>query len=174
MTPFLAKRDRLEKADAIVVISGNGFERVAFATQLYEGQFAKKLVLAGTSGSRPAPEMAQWAVKEGVPETDIVQELSSRNTKANAANVLKIALREKWRKIILVTSPHHQLRAYLTFKKAWSGSLHTPKIINYPPIRYSWFDWIESGRDKNRKALRLFYFFSEWYKILQYSLKGDL
>ncbi len=174
MTAFLAKRDTLQKADAIVVLCGNGFERIQFALSLYKDQFAKKLLLVGTTGSRPAKEMAQYAKEYGVPEQDIMLELDSRNTKENALNVLKTARDEQWSKIILVTSPHHQLRAYLTFKKVWSLSPNTVNIINYPPLNYSWFDRIESSRDKNKKVLRIFYFFTEWYRIFKYRLKGDL
>lgn len=170
----LAKRDKLERTDAAIVPSGNGFERVRTAIELYKSGFVRKLALVGATGSRPAQELKRAAIDEGIPERDIIADLTSRNTKENAASTLAIARREQWKKIILVTSPHHQLRAHLTFKKAWAADPGAPAIINYPPASYSWFDWVERGRNRRAKTLRLFYFFNEWLKIIKYRLKGDL
>lgn len=174
MLSSFIKRDKLERADALVVLSGNGFERIDFATSLYKKGFAQKIVLAGTTGSRPAPELAKRAILTGVPEHALILELHSRNTKENAEYVLAIAQRECWTKIILVTSPQHQLRAYLTFKKSWLTHLEKIKIINHPPTSYGWLQMIESGRHQSLRVPRFYLLFDELYRVIKYRIKGDL
>ena len=174
MSNWFAKRDSLEKADAIVVLTGNGWERTKFAVTLYQQGWAPLLLMVGVTGSRPAPEMAEFAQKHGVPESHVIVDAASKNTRQNAKQVARLAAAKGWKKIILVTSPHHQLRAHLTFQKAMRDSKNNLSIINYPPTAWSWFDFIESSRNKTLKIPRFFYIFSELYRILKYRLKGDL
>lgn len=172
--PTLALRNPLEEADAALVPSGNGFERVRFAAKLYHKKIVKKIVVIGINGSRPAPELAKYALKNGVFVEDIIQETRSLNTKEDALYSLDIVLNAGWKKIILTSSPHHQRRVYLSFKKHWGGYAKNIKIINQPSSPYSWFDKIESSTNKNKHYRRFWYFFSEWYRIIKYRLKGDL
>lgn len=168
------KRDQLVKADAIVALTGNGWERTEFAIRLYRENWAPILLTVGATGSRPAPLMAELAEKRGVPKENIIVEPNSHNTRQNAENTLRLANDHGWQKIILVTSPQHQLRAYLTFKAAKKTAGSHCEIINYPPTDYSWFDHIESSRNPNKTYFRFWYIFSELYRIIKYRLKGDL
>lgn len=174
MSISFVKRDRLIKADAIVALTGNGWERTDFAVRLFEDGWAPTLVMVGSTGSRPAPLMAELAAKRGVSRENIIVEIDSRNTRQNAENTLRLAKNNGWKKIILVTSPQHQLRAHLTFNAAKKALGNNCEIINYPPTNYSWLDRLESSRDKNKRFFRFWYLFSELYRILKYHLKGDL
>ncbi len=174
MSISFVKRDKLARADVIVALTGNGLERTNYAVELFKAGWAPLLLMVGSTGSRPPKEMADYAIKNGVPENSIQLENRSSNTRQNAENVLKMAAENSWKKIILVTSPHHQLRAHLSFKKVNEKLGSRIKIINYPPTRYSWFDFVESSRGKNKKVLRFLYIFSELYRILKYRIKGDL
>ncbi len=167
-------RDPLEKSDILVVLTGNGLERTAYAVKLYRAGWAPLLLMVGSTGSRPPRDMADYAIKSGVPENLVRFENQSSNTRQNAENVLKMAGENSWNKIILVTSPHHQLRASLSFKKA-RAKLHFPIIlINAPVTPFSWFERIESSRNPDKKIFRFWYIFSELYRLIKYRLKGDL
>lgn len=174
MSSIFTYRDKLEKSDSIIVLTGNGWERTKFAVDLFHQKWAPTITMVGSTGSRPAPEMADYAQQHGIPKKNITIEINSRNSQQNAENILMLAKKNGWGKIILVTSPHHQLRAHLTFSKTKKLLGSEVKIINYPPTNYSWFDWIESSRDKNKKIPRFLYIFSEMYRIVKYRLKGDL
>ena len=174
MSISFVKRDQLQKADAIVALTGNGWERTDFAIEIHKQGWAPLLVTVGATGSRPAPLMAKLAAQKGIPREKIIVEPNSRNTRQNAENTLQIANHYGWKKIILITSPQHQLRAYLTFKAAQKEIGNNCQIINYPLTDYSWFDRLESSRDKNKKHFRFWYIFSELYRIAKYRLKGDL
>lgn len=174
MSIGFVKRDKLAQADAIVTLTGNGWERTKFAIQLYHQKWAPFFVTVGSTGSRPSPEMAGLAGQRGVPEEKIIIENRSRNTRQNAENAIKIARDRGWKSVILVTSPQHQLRAHLTFKKAGADLGYSLKVINYPVTGYSWFDRVEGSRDPNKTYFRFWYIFSELYRIIKYRLKGDL
>ncbi|TSC89697.1 MAG: Uncharacterized protein G01um10143_187 [Parcubacteria group bacterium Gr01-1014_3] len=174
MSIQLIPRDPLEKSDVLVVLTGNGFERTDHAVKLFKAGWAPLLLMVGSTGSRPPKEMAAYAVQNGVPENCIRFESQSSNTRQNADNVLKIATDNSWMRIILITSPHHQLRAHLSFRMANQKLGGRIKIINHPPAEYSWFDLVESSRGKDKKVLRFFYIFSELFRILKYRIKGDL
>lgn len=167
-------RDSLEKASAIIVLTGNGWERTDFSVRLFKDGWAPILVMVGSTGSRPPKEMAERARERGVPVENVMLATTSGNTHQNAVETLDLAKKMSWQKIILVTSPQHQLRAWLSFRKI-NNRLEKPvEIINCPPTNWSWFDKIESSRDKNHKTFRFFYLFGEIYRIIKYFLKGDL
>lgn len=174
MSIKLVPRDPLQKADAIVVLTGNGWERTKFAVDLYKAGWAPRLIMVGSTGSRPPTEMAAYAQQHGVPAEAILITSRSDNTRGNAEETLIFAEERGWKKLILVTSPHHQLRAWLTFRKAQRDRYSHIITINHPPKNYSWFDLVESSRDQTKQHYRFWYFLSELYRILKYRLKKDL
>ena len=171
---MLVPRDKLKKADAIVTLTGNGLERANFAVELFKNGWAPCVVMVGLTGSRPCWVMAHHAQNLGVPEEKIIIAQISTNTKLNAVEVLTLAGQNRWNRIILVTSPHHQLRAHLTFKKTLEEQKSWLEIINHPPTHYSWFEIVESSRDKNKKIPRIGLMIAEFYRIAKYYIKGDL
>jgi len=136
---YLAPRDELTKADAIVAISGGDTRaRTLTAAGLYKDGWAPSLVVAGAAADpgsiSNAVAMRRIAIAEGgVPSNVIRTEDDSRNTEENAYNVAE-TFPETPEKIILVTSPYHQRRAYNRFKVA----LPDTEIINYPAFDKTW------------------------------------
>lgn len=171
---MLVPRNILKKSDAIVVLTGNGWERTDFGVELFKQGWAPQIVMVGSTGSRPPKEMAKRAKSFGIQKEKIIIADKSSNTKQNAYEILALARQNSWTKIILVTSPHHQLRAHLTFQKTWKKQEGQVEIINFPPEKYSWFELVESSRDKNKKFLRLELLVTELYQIVKYRFKGDL
>jgi uncharacterized SAM-binding protein YcdF (DUF218 family) len=116
---FLGVADPLEKADAIVAISGDTGARAETAIALWKQGYAPVLIFSG--GSRDprsvasAELMKRAAVAAGVPANAIVVEGSSATTEENALRVAELMTVRGLKSAILVTSPYHQRRAALLF-----------------------------------------------------------
>ena len=86
-------------------------------------------------------------------------------------HTLQIAHERGWTKIILVASPYHQVRAFLTFlaelKK--QGQAERVKIINAPAD----LSWYRPASGRGREAVDLLTQ-EEIPRIEQYQKKGDV
>jgi uncharacterized SAM-binding protein YcdF (DUF218 family) len=119
-------------ADAIVTVSGGDTTaRVAEAIKLYNQGWSKKLVFSGaaldTTGPSNAEAMRTQALNMGVPSSDILIESNSMDTAQNA--FLTSALVGSVDRIIVVTSPYHQRRAGLEFKRFFGDQV---EVVNHP------------------------------------------
>jgi uncharacterized SAM-binding protein YcdF (DUF218 family) len=137
---FLAPQDPLVKSDAVVAISGGEtVSRAREAIRLYREGWAPKIVFSGAAfdprGPSNALAMKRLAVGNGVPADDILIEETSTNTAENARDVTEIARQHDFRSLILVTSPYHQRRASITFRRALGPEV---KIINHSTTDQNW------------------------------------
>jgi uncharacterized SAM-binding protein YcdF (DUF218 family) len=111
----LAVEDPLEKADAIVAISGDTGARASTAVALWKQGLAPLIVFSGAAidpaSVSSAEIMRREALRQGVPESATLIEPASATTEANASEVAKLMVQRKMRSAILVTSPYHQRRA---------------------------------------------------------------
>ena len=119
-------------ADAIVVLGGgagpplpprldpdlgNTSDRVWLGARLFAAGAAARVVVSGgrTADDPRSPSeahsMARLLELWGVPASAIEQEDASRNTRENCAAIADLAVREGWRRILLVTSALHMPRA---------------------------------------------------------------
>jgi hypothetical protein len=172
----LIVRQQLEASDAVIWLEGDVDDRVAKCIELIQRNYAPTIVL---SGGNPQPEVGaipSWDMKKtfldaGIPEEKIVLEDQSKHTKQQAENVLRIAQERGWTKIILVASPYHQIRAFLTFLAELQkiGLADRIKMMN-APADVSWFREV-SGR--GREAVDLFTQ-EESPRIQEYQEKGDV
>jgi len=147
----------LRKSDVVVMLQGDRFDHVKEPQDLYKKNLALKIIITGNNeligrGKRNDEndvhllELKKELVDNGVPESAIMVEDKSLNTKDQAYNVITLAKENHWRKIIIVTSLYHVLRAYLTFVKSsndqgWRGS------IIMQPAKLPW-GRLASGRSK--------------------------
>lgn len=100
-------------------------DRLIYAEQLYRQGKIKKILLSGgngmlfNNGYKEAESMKNHLLKNNIPEHDIIIENTSRNTKENAFNSVKI-LNENFNEgnFLLITSAIHMKRAKLCFNKA--------------------------------------------------------
>jgi uncharacterized SAM-binding protein YcdF (DUF218 family) len=135
-------------ADAIVVLGGatrpavsprpwvevaEEGDRVLYAAKLYREGKAPRIILSGGrvewDGSNNLPEsadMAELLKTMGVPETAMVQEPTSRNTRENAVNTKQIMDQQGIRKILLVTSALHMPRSLRIFQKLGIDAIPAP------------------------------------------------
>lgn len=160
---YLAPQDKLAKADAIVAVSGGETtSRTLGAIKLYDQGYAPVIIFSGaaqdpTSVSNAAA-MRKIAVTAGVPSSAIRIEEDSVDTYENAQNVARIIKDSNIASVILVTSPYHQRRASIEFKRALGKDV---KIINHST---SDENWRRSAWWKNNYSLNLT--LSEFQKII--------
>lgn len=137
---FLSPQDELEKADAIVAISGGETrQRVEEAVKLFKADWAPLLIMSGAARDEKisnAAAMKQVAISLDVPKDKILIEEAATSTLDNAKFVRDIIKEKKFTKIILVTSPYHQRRAFVAFSKALVGL--PVKIINHSSTDSLW------------------------------------
>ncbi len=168
----LISNERLQKADAIILLEGDGLNRVKPAADLYLQGWADNIIVSGgiytpDYGSYPSEYLVPELIKNGVPTERIVIERKSKHTREQAEEVLELANSRGWKKIILVASPHHQPRAFLTFLKVMNEKNLKLHIINSPARELSWFE--ETGWGKRVTLID-----SEFEKIEKYMTLGQV
>ena len=112
-----------KSADAIILLQGDGLSRAAHTAKLFHAGVAPVIVLTGgaddvTYGSIPSRELKAAIVDLKVPEAAFLFEETSTHTRAEADRAMELAKENNWKSVIIVTSPHHKYRAYLTFLQA--------------------------------------------------------
>jgi uncharacterized SAM-binding protein YcdF (DUF218 family) len=206
-----ALRDKLKKADAIVVLAGTRGNlaflegKIRTAVRLYRQGWAPFLLCVGKFSVKVTPTphlisleelrvavaagrleekdlsaaeklwdtglgalyMRDQAIQMGVPKEVVLTEAESLHTRENAEYVLCLLKEHGMHRIILVTSPFHQLRTYLTFAKVLHP--HGIEIVNYYATTDEWhpLTWFFSA--EQRKLVT-----SEQERIKRYREKGDL
>jgi uncharacterized SAM-binding protein YcdF (DUF218 family) len=133
--------------DAIIVIGGDspidgqrdwGDEegpmaatRVGFGYLLYKAGKAPIILLSAGAGG--AQRMAAMLAQQGVPRSAMRIESRSSNTYENALYSSRILADENLRRVLLVTSPIHMLRAAASFRKQGLEVIPAPSRIS-PPV----------------------------------------
>ncbi len=143
---YLSPQNPLQKADAIVVVSGGDTDsRITEGVKLYEQRWAPKIIFSGAAAEGDvsnALAMARIAITAGVPAEDIILEEKSKTTVENAALSAKIIKDNGYKSIILVTSPYHQRRASDLFQKELGKDFaiinHSAKDVNWS--KKNWWD----------------------------------
>lgn len=141
---YLPLQDPLQKADAIIAVSGGDTQgRTMHAIRLYQDGWAPQLIFSGAAkdpnSASNAKVMMSTAVGQGISPEVIAIDEQSRDTKENAEKTRALVGGKKT--VILVTSDYHQRRAYKEFQKVLGDEV---TIINSPAKdkhwgRRSWF-----------------------------------
>lgn len=162
----LVLTDIVDTADAAVVMAGDpNYERTATAVRLLRSGRVRLLIL---TGGEPGPgdsatSLAAKAREWGVADELIRMEQVSRGTHEAVVAVVPILAKDHIRSVVLVTSPYHQRRAYLSARRAWVGI----RILNHPASPSVWSPrgwWRDHGR---RRVV-----FGEYLKLLYYLARG--
>ena len=152
MLPFAGRllfaEDPLQKADAIVVLSGAVFERWLEAADLYHEGFAARLVLSpGRTdyAERLARERGIHLMTEAeivrdalgqlrVPQDAVIVLPGSLDNTADEAHACRVLAEQKgWTRLIVVTSKYHSRRTRFAFRREFRD---TPTAIIVRPSRY--------------------------------------
>lgn len=161
----------IRQGDAIVLLTGDGDARVSVAAELFKCGAAPVIVVTGgytnPPHSVPATEMAGSLIGMGIAPDCVVVDNDSMHTQDQARHVLEIATERKWRRLLLVASPYHQFRAFLTFLKVLKdagqdGDIH---LVSVPAgMHIPWFG-VPAGRERSRVQLLA----EEFGKVEQYA-----
>lgn len=140
----LACNDRLKFSDAIVLLEGDGFNRIEKVVDLWKQGWAPRIIITGgiineAYGSFPCEQLLPLLIEKGIPETAIITDSKSLNTREQAVNIVAIATAYKYRRLLLVASHYHQFRAYLTFLKEVLVQKSDIELINAPASQLDWF-----------------------------------
>ena len=152
----LVDNDLLRPSDAIILLEGDGFNRVDKTVELFKEGFSNHIVFSGeidnpVYGSFTAEKVIPVLVEKGIPKENIIHESKSTNTREQAVEIIKLSKKNSWRKIILVGSHYHQYRAYLTFLKVVQEQSCPIIIYNAPARELKWFN--ETGWGKRIELL---------------------
>ncbi|MDP3900347.1 MAG: YdcF family protein [bacterium] len=168
----LVYNDAVRKSDAVICLQGDGYERVGQTVKLYQEGLVKYIVISGGVKNSPAAvltlKMAEKIRQKGVAKSRIIIEENSQNTRDQGVEVMKLAKKNNWQKIILVASHFHQPRAYLTFLKTMQGAKLKIQIFNAPARELSWFDKTLWGPSRLKLLME------ELKKIAEYKKKGHV
>jgi uncharacterized SAM-binding protein YcdF (DUF218 family) len=135
---FLAYEEPLVHADAIFVLAGTHVERPLEAAELYAAGYAPRILLTRSIAEQDAYEAArargaqltdefdsenQVLTQLGVPSSAIVAlPRTHDNTGQEARTLREVALRERWSRVIVVSSKYHLRRARLACRRALAGT----------------------------------------------------
>ncbi len=121
---WTSRRDGARRADAIVVLGAAQYDcrpspvleqRLDHALDLYHQGMARRVVVTGgkRAGDRctEASTSADYLMRHGVPEADLLRENNGSNTWESLAAAARILRDRDMRRAVLVTSGYHALRA---------------------------------------------------------------
>lgn len=167
---ILVSNHELEKADAVFLLEGDGYNRIEHAVSLYKNGYAPYIVIspgADNPDYGSFPDLSSKLQEEGIPESAILEEGKAKHTQEESVFMLSLVKKNNWKKVILITSNFHQYRAFLTFLKTAILNELDIKIINSPARDISWF-----GDNKWGKRFELLP--GEFEKIEKYGKLGHI
>jgi uncharacterized SAM-binding protein YcdF (DUF218 family) len=131
--PWLVVADRLQPADAIVVVSGAVPSRALGAADLYHQGLAGRIVVSFPSGSALRQSREHRVLQRaGVPAEAIVQLTRPvLNTREELDAVFAYAQAQGLRRLILVTSPAHTRRVRLIWNHLHERAV--PAVVHPTP-----------------------------------------
>ncbi|WP_195515214.1 YdcF family protein [Paraclostridium bifermentans] len=169
---FLVESDKLEKADAIAVFSGDSGPRTERAVELLKDGYADYLILSGGKvydDVTMVELMKNHAIKLGIDESKILIDDEASTTNENAEFTADIIEENNFRSVIVVTSDYHTRRSKLAMKKALENTLiDGEKVeVTVTPSKEEKFTtkWWTSGNS-------VLMVISEYLKLMGYWVKG--
>ena len=171
----LMNEQKLEDSDAVVWFQGEGNDRMEQSIRLIQSDYAHNLILSGggdKSWDTSTADMLPHFIDAGIDREKIILETDSKNTKEQAINVLDIVKNKKWQRIILVASPYHQIRAFLTYlaelkKLALDKDV---ELINAPAA----LGWFNQNPHRDNKIPADLLAGDEIPRMIKYSVGGDV
>ena len=169
---FLVQSDKLEKADAIAVFSGDNGPRTEKGVELLKEGYADYLILSGGKvydDVTMAELMKNHAIKLGVDESKILIDDEAATTNENADFTADIIEENNFKSVIVVTSDYHTRRSKLAMEKALEDTLIDGEkvFVSVTPSKEEKFTtkWWTSGNS-------VIMVISEYLKLAGYWVKG--
>lgn len=136
--------DMLRPSDIIVLLEGDGLHRVSKAVELFQAGLGRFVVFSGgidapEYGSFSSSKVLPLLIEGGIPESAIILEEVSKNTREQAIEIVNMMIEKSWKRMILVGSHYHQYRAYLTFLRVIKDKSSGLVVYNAPARDLPWF-----------------------------------
>lgn len=167
----LLESQKLAHGDVIFVMQGDGIARAAYVAELFKSGFAPEVAIVGSANDRayrsfPSAEVRDEMLRLGVTKSALHFEETGSNTLEEARRAMELAQEKRWKTILIVTSPHHQYRTFLTFLKAMRGAELELSLVNaVAPL--AWDEQMPWGTRRNLLA-------QEFDRIEKYREKGHI
>jgi len=174
---WLKNADAPTKSDAIVVLSGR-YERTMYAADLYREGYAPVVVLSDAVADAGSARLAALGIRlpsseeiqrqilraKGVPQEKIETLGPLARSTADEAATIAARYGQPGRRILVVTSPSHVLRARLIISRALEGRGATLVVCAtpYEELPDRWWKSQDAARDV----------LLEWSKLAFYLLGG--
>ena len=146
---FWVVEDRPETADAILILGDDNYpaDRAARAAELFRAGWAPRVVASGRF-LRPYASLAELMQRDlmdrGVPAAAIHRVPSfAGNTREEAVVLRRLAERQHWRRVLVVTSNYHSRRARHIFVRVFRNSADV-RVIAAPDSDYDARNWWRS------------------------------
>lgn len=143
-----------EKADIIMVLGSNDTRVAEYAAKLYNEGYASRIIFTGNVGiltkgkftKTEAETFADTAEANGVPREVMLLETASTNTGENVRFSREVLEKEgiEVTKLLVVTKPYMERRAYACFMKQWEGK---ELIMASPRLTWREYPNSELGED---------------------------
>lgn len=136
---WTGQRDQAGPADAIIVLGAAAYdtrpspvfeERIRHGLDLYQRGYAPVLLFTGGygNGARFAESQVarRYALRHGVPESAILIESNSRNTRENLQQARKLMQQHGLHRVIVVSDPLHMSRALRLSRELGIDAIGSP------------------------------------------------
>lgn len=175
----LIHQDRLTHANALCILGAGTYERCKEGATIWRKNIVGKIIVTGGNNSPSArvlmPDMNLTYAdlssiglrKMGVDSAHIMVVAKGNSTFEEVEVLYAIAQKEKYRKIVVLTSAFHTMRTYKILQKRFKGSGIDFVVIGAAPEEYTLAKWWESEEGT-------MFVFTEYCKILVYFVQGWL
>ena len=182
MGKYLVLQHPVERSDLLVCLAGSDVERGLASGDLFARGLAPKVFISretipdGLETLRqrgiPYPEsidrVGMILKGSGVPESALIRNDRPTESTFHEAEAVAALMREKrYRSLILVTSPTHSRRAWLTFRRAIPDKEVRMAVMPTPYSQFRAEDWWKTRRYVREVIL-------EYQKLIYYKAKGLL
>jgi uncharacterized SAM-binding protein YcdF (DUF218 family) len=114
------------RADAVVVLSGSRGERLDRALELMRTGVADVLVISSSGNERLEPRSSRLCrTGRGSGFTVLCFHPLPDSTRGEAKTIARLATRNRWHSIVVVTSRYHVTRAKLLVERCFDGDVDT-------------------------------------------------
>jgi uncharacterized SAM-binding protein YcdF (DUF218 family) len=141
---YLIISSDLQAANAIIVLSGGDESRMSEALQLYNENFAKKIILTETGqtvegfSQLHSFDMRIVLLSNGVPSGNIfITDRLVSSTHDEALAVKNLMINQQMKSAIIVTDPYHTRRALNIFQENFND---TDIRLSIQPVPNSWYN----------------------------------
>ncbi len=151
---WLIKEDELQKADAMIVLSGGSFDRGNEAARIFKEGYVSKIICPGGNKAYEY-EILEMNMKESevakmnlqrhhIPDSAIFVVPFGTSTAEEAKFLFPFIKEKNYRKVILLTSLYHTRRARNVFEKEFKNSGVKFIVRGAKSSRFDEYKWWQS------------------------------